>query len=197
MLELQTHGTATKMVQTKSFTIYIVQELRFGVEMGEGEQRVVEKITWDDNYPRFTQRRRSFGTIFILLTETFNDTTAAIKNTGYATAGQVVYFIGVTKLSCKNLVIDQFQTNLFVNSELTIFGAPVVFLEFGRNGGLSIFCNFCPNGTDKFILNNRLFGKVAYSLILTRAQFRHGHAGPSKFLYGGQDVVNEWRALNP
>lgn len=110
-----------------------------------------------------------------MLTESFNETSIAIQNSGYATSHQVLFLVRIPKHSVEDLLIKEFQENMFTNEdELVPFSAAMVLYESGRNGLMKLLRYFCSGTSDAFNETTGVDLRRASSAI-SSAQQRHDH----------------------
>lgn len=132
------------------------------------------EITTNDRYFRYQVKHRSSCTIFVLLTEDFQDTTMAIHESGYGKASNVPFFIYTSNLFKENALIWSFENDLFSSDWEHAFHASIVFFDNYSNFG--VLCYFCPDNSGKLHLINGDSGLIPSSNITAAATFnQRGH----------------------
>lgn len=159
--------------QSVTFTIFEVDKFRFGLELDEEERTIVGNLSTDISFIRFVQKFKRFKTLFILLTESFNETINGIQNSGYATSHQVLFFVRVNKLSSHDVVIMQFRNGLFASEDIKPFSAPLLFFKT-ENSQIILFRYFAYSNSEALqIITNQ--SQLSHLSLLSTAQQRHGH----------------------
>lgn len=153
-----------------TFTIHQLTEFRFGLQMDEEADGVVEV---NATYNHAISKLRKIHVVLILLMETFNEISTAIHASGYATSDKVIFFVRVGTSSTNNLSIKIFHQELSSKEEEMVpFSAPIVLYENAENGTAGMYCYFC-SGENLKVFSGEI-EKIHFSIIADARQ-RTGH----------------------
>lgn len=171
--------------QTTTFTIHDVEHLIMGFEMDEDEHEIVGNLTMKNGYFRFARRFSLVKILFILFTDSFNETLKAIQNSGYATSDRVLFLIRVDQLTPDEAVLHKFQNGLFEEEkEAKPFYASIGFFTPDHNQErVAILCYICPGVSEKLQVLEPS-SEVTVSSLLSMVNMRHGHQLPVKLTLG-------------
>ncbi|CAL8068328.1 unnamed protein product [Orchesella dallaii] len=104
------------------------------------------KVDSQKGFLRFNFKLSSACTVFIIKTQTYNETLQAIQSSGYGTSEEVMFLIETLSFTEENKLINGFIEDLF-QSEGPPFHAPIAFLNpFIKE--IVTFCYFCPTDSD-------------------------------------------------
>ncbi|CAL8070820.1 unnamed protein product [Orchesella dallaii] len=167
---------ATEYIRT--YTLHNLGYLNFWFD--DYDESEDNWLTLNQGYLRFNLKYRSNCIIFLLITETVEETHEAIEKSGYGTSEGVLFLIFREHLRDDDEVVQGFTTNLLFETNRLPFHADVMF--FQSDGSSKIFCLFCPKKSESLKNSNS-------SLKLSIATAKSASHKRNRNGYGNHNVV--------
>ncbi|CAL8068272.1 unnamed protein product [Orchesella dallaii] len=124
-----------------SYSFHHIDNLNFGFT--DYESSTSKNLATNQDFPSPTFRHRSNCLIFLLLTQTLEETLEAIDTSGYGTSEDVLFLIPRDSIFTSDSLISGFISTALFEVGNEPFHADVLFYD-GQNSA-AIFCLYCPD----------------------------------------------------